>query len=84
MHLELIVSILGSAAIMVWRLAVFASEQKRHREIIAEHEKQIDRLRTWKHDRVNPVLQELLWDKDERRDFDVEDTRNHQLPSVKK
>lgn len=84
MHLELIISLLGSAGVIIWQAAWHSSRLKRLEEQNKDQADQIQALRNWKHDRVNPLLQEFLWDKDQRREFEVEDTRNHQLPSVKK
>ena len=65
-----VLTLLGVFAGGVWWLSAFNQRFSNHeantRERFLEHEKQLQRLRDWRHNRVSPILQSVLIDHESR------------------
>lgn len=88
MHIEVIITIVSIAVTAIFWVATYAQRLKvieekakeRHLEYVARfdsYETQLQRVRDWRHDVVNPMLHRMQWE------LDLEDTRPVELPSVK-
>lgn len=54
-----ILAVLGGAGVIVWRAALLYAQIKTLHE-------EVERLRDWKHDTVNPLLQRYVFELEER------------------